>query len=76
MSVTRDGSTDRWMSQIRVKDWTGKVIHKKKRGFATKREALLSLKEMLGCGRVVMLPRSKAVKSIRKVFRDGEAVEV
>ena len=40
MSVTRDGSTDRWMSQIRVKDWTGKVIHKKKRGFATKREAL------------------------------------
>ena len=37
MSVTRGGSTDRWMSQIRVKDWTGKVIHKKKRGFATKR---------------------------------------
>lgn len=28
------------MSQVRVKDWTGKVIHKKKRGFATKREAL------------------------------------
>ena len=28
------------MSQIRVKDYTGKVIHKKKRGFATKKEAL------------------------------------
>lgn len=28
------------MSQIRVKDYTGKVIHKKKRGFTTKKEAL------------------------------------
>lgn len=40
MSVTKDKKTDKWMSQIRVKDWTGKEIHKKKRGFATKREAL------------------------------------
>ena len=29
-----------------------------------------------GCGREVMLPRSKAEKSIRKVFRDGAPVEV
>ena len=28
------------MSQVRVKDYTGKTIHKKKRGFATKKEAL------------------------------------
>jgi hypothetical protein len=28
------------MSQLRVKDWTGKEIHKKKRGFPTKKEAL------------------------------------
>lgn len=40
MSVTKDGNTGRWMSQIRVKDWTGKTVHKKKRGFSTKREAL------------------------------------
>ncbi len=40
MSVTKDKKTDKWMSQIRVKDWTGKEIHKKKRGFATKKEAL------------------------------------
>ena len=40
MSVTKDGDTGRWMSQIRVTDWTGKTIHKKKRGFATKKEAL------------------------------------
>ena len=29
-----------------------------------------------GCNHEVMLPRSKAEKNIRKVFRDGEAVEV
>ena len=40
MSVTKDGNTGRWMSQIRVTDWTGKTVHKKKRGFQTKREAL------------------------------------
>ncbi len=40
MSVTKDGKTGKWMSQIRVTDWTGNVIHKKKRGFATRREAL------------------------------------
>ena len=40
MSVTKDKKTDKWMSQIRVTDWTGKTIHKKKRGFDTKREAL------------------------------------
>ena len=40
MSVTKDGDTGRWMSQIRVTDWTGNTIHKKKRGFATKKEAL------------------------------------
>ena len=40
MSVTKDNKTGKWMSQLRVKDWTGKEIHKKKRGFDTKKEAL------------------------------------
>lgn len=31
MSVTKDGDTGRWMSQIRVTDWTGKTIHKSTR---------------------------------------------
>ena len=31
MSVTKDKNTGKWMSQIRIKDWTGKEIHKKKR---------------------------------------------
>ena len=25
MSVTKDGKTDKWMAQLRVKDWTGDV---------------------------------------------------
>ncbi len=29
-----------------------------------------------GCGREVMLPRSKAEKNIRRVLRDGEPVDV
>lgn len=28
-----------------------------------------------GCGHEVMLPRSKAEKNIRKIFRDGQPVE-
>ena len=28
-----------------------------------------------GCGQDVMLPRSKAEKNIKKVFRDGQPVE-
>ena len=47
MSVTKDGDTGRWMSQIRVTDWTGKTIHKKKRGFATKKEAQAWEREFL-----------------------------
>lgn len=39
MSVTKGPATGKWMSQIRVTDWQGKVIHKKKRGFLTKKEA-------------------------------------
>ena len=29
-----------------------------------------------GCGHEVMLPRSKAEKNIRKVFREGQEVQV
>lgn len=39
MSVTKDSATGKWMSQLRVTDWHGKTIHKKKRGFLTKKEA-------------------------------------
>lgn len=30
--------------------------------------------ECAGCGHVVMVPRSKAEKNIKKVIRDGEAL--
>ena len=39
MSVTKDGNTGKWMAQLRVTDLTGKSVHKKKRGFKTKRDA-------------------------------------
>ncbi len=39
MSVTKDPATGKWMSQLRVTDWQGKTVHKKKRGFLTKKEA-------------------------------------
>ena len=39
MSVTKDSKTGKWMSQIRIKDWTGKEVHKKKRGFSTKKRS-------------------------------------
>jgi len=39
LSVTKE-TNGKWMSQVRVKDWTGKVTHKKKRGFDTKKAAL------------------------------------
>ena len=40
MSVTKEKNKSTWMSQIRVKDWEGNVIHKKKRNFPTKKAAL------------------------------------
>ena len=47
MSVTKDKNTGKWMSQVRIKDWTGKEIHKKKRGFSTKKEALQWERDLL-----------------------------
>lgn len=38
MSVTKDGDTGRWMSQIRVTDWTGKTIHKRSAASPPKRK--------------------------------------
>ena len=35
MSVTRDKNTGKWMSQIRVKDWTGKEIHERSLAMGT-----------------------------------------
>lgn len=60
MSVTKDGNTGKWMSQVRIKDWTGKVIHKKKRGYATKREALQWERDFI----------SRANASLGMMFKD------
>lgn len=40
MAVSKDIEKGTWTSQVWVEDWQGKKKHKKKRGFATKKEAL------------------------------------
>lgn len=40
MAVSKDSEKGTWTSQIWIEDWQGKKKHKKKRGFATKKEAL------------------------------------
>ena len=47
MSVTKDSKTGKWMSQVRIQDYNGKTIHKKKRGFATKKNALEYERDLL-----------------------------
>lgn len=37
MSVSKDNKTGKWMAQIRIENWKGEVIHKKKRVFKTKK---------------------------------------
>ncbi len=39
MSVTKDSKTGKWMSQIRIKDWTGKEVHKKKKRLLYKKRS-------------------------------------
>ena len=39
MSVSKDKKTGKWIAQVRIRDQAGKVTHKKKRGFATKKAA-------------------------------------
>ncbi len=38
MSITKDNKTHTWTVQFYYTDWTGEKKHKKKRGFATKKE--------------------------------------
>lgn len=41
MSAYKDKKTGKWISSFRYKDWQGNIQRKLKRGFETKREALL-----------------------------------
>lgn len=40
MSASRDEKTGKWTVQCYYENWKGEKKHKKKRGFATKKEAL------------------------------------
>ena len=39
MAVSKDIEKGIWTSQVWVEDWQGKKKHKKKRGFATKKQS-------------------------------------
>lgn len=47
MSASRDEKTGKWTVQCYYEDWKGEKKHKKKRGFATKKEALEWEREFL-----------------------------
>ena len=51
MSITRE-ENGTYTSQVRVKDWTGKTIHKKKRGFKRKKDAKEWERQMLSQGKI------------------------
>ena len=40
MPAYKDTERNTWYAAFNVKDWNGKIIRKKKRGFKTKKEAL------------------------------------
>lgn len=70
MSVTKDGDTGRWMSQIRVTDRTSKTIHKKKRGFSTKREALQWECDFISQSTGSLKPSTVASNAMAEAFKD------
>ncbi len=47
MSASRDEKTEKWTAQCYYENWKGEKKHKKKRGFATKKEALEWEREFL-----------------------------
>ena len=47
MSASRDEKTGKWTAQCYYENWKGEKKHKKKRGFATKKEALEWEREFL-----------------------------
>ena len=47
MSASRDEKTGKWTAQCYYENWTGEKKHKKKRGFAAKKEALEWEREFL-----------------------------
>ena len=47
MSASRDEKTGKWTAQCYYENWKGEKKHKKKRGFAMKKEALEWEREFL-----------------------------
>ena len=60
MPVYKDSKTGKWLVETWYKDWSGKRLHKTKRGFATKKEAAEWEKSFL----------NKAESSLSMKFKD------
>lgn len=72
MTAHKDKKTGKWYVQYRVKDIaTGKYIHKKKRGFETKREALAYEREALMD--VTTVASGIGSKTFREIIPEWEA---
>ena len=71
MSVLKDPERGTWTSQIWVEDWQGKRKHKKKRGFATKKEALEWERSVLLAAKADM--NMKLADFVELYFRDKES---
>ena len=71
MAVSRDTEKGTWTSQIWVEDWQGKKRHKKKRGFASKKEALEWERNTLLATKTDM--NMKLADFVEVYFRDKES---
>ncbi len=70
MTVSKDTEKGTWTSQIWLEDWQGKKKHKKKRGFASKKEALEWERNMLLVSKTDMY--MKLADFVEVYFRDKD----
>lgn len=47
MTVHKDPNTNKWFYSVRVENVQGEKVHKKKRGFAKKKDALIAQQKFL-----------------------------
>ena len=67
MSVTKDGDTGRWMSQIRVTDWAAKSIQRRSTALRPRRKPAVLL-NFLGC---VSKRKNCKFEQIFRQIKDG-----
>ena len=71
MSVTKE-ENGTYTAQCRIKDWTGKIIHKKKRGFTKKKDAKKWEMEMTGQAQQIDMTLNKFIE----VYYEDKSTEL